>query len=120
MDAQNRRTIAVNEQLIGFAVEVLAEGAQLAECGPVGGPHARIKSPRPRRRPTALGDLIQVRVERATPQALYAGRQVRVPKACNVWNVARILAFNRFQAIHGDPRNAPPPPAAGKSACFRR
>ncbi len=72
IEAQNRRTIAVNEQLIGTAVEVLAEGPSRRNTARWAGRTRTNKialfAPPPG---TAPGDLIQLRVERATAQALY-------------------------------------------------
>jgi tRNA-2-methylthio-N6-dimethylallyladenosine synthase len=76
IEAQNRRTAAVNDQLIGTALEVLVEGPSRRNPARWAGRTRTNKivlfTPPPE---TIPGDLIQVRVERATTQALYGRAQ---------------------------------------------
>ncbi len=78
IEAQNRRTIAINQSLIGTAVEVLAEGPSRRNAARWAGRTRTNKialfEPPPG---TAPGDLVQVQVERATPQALYGRAGLR-------------------------------------------
>jgi tRNA-2-methylthio-N6-dimethylallyladenosine synthase len=76
IEAQNRRTAAVNDQLIGKTLEVLVEGPSRRNPARWAGRTRTNKivlfTPPPG---TIPGDLIQVRVERATTQALYGRAQ---------------------------------------------